>query len=152
VNLKLRDRRFDPSANRNLASLGDARVPLTNGQIDKMTQRYEQRFINHRANVIARTETTAAVNAGEMEMFQQAIDEGAIEPEDLTNTWITAGDERVRGSHSFMNGQKRPFGTPFQSGAGNLLRFPGDPNAPGSDTIQCRCVIRRVLGSRGGRR
>lgn len=148
---QLRDRRFDGSVSRALASRGADRVPLTPAQIDRMTERYRQKFVALRADTIARTETTQAVAAGDHEMFQQAIDEGAISASALKNVWITAGDERVRSSHRAMNGQQRPFGQPFTSGDGNSLRFPGDPNAPGSDTINCRCVIRRTLSRRGQR-
>lgn len=145
---QLRDRRFDATVRRGLLGQGADRVPLTEEQIDRMVERYRQRFVQHRAATIARTETTAAVSAGDQEMFQQAIDEGAIQPDDIKNVWITAADERVRDSHRAMNRQERPFGEPFVSGDGNLLRFPGDPSAPASDTIQCRCVIRRTLKRR----
>ena len=38
-----------------------------------------------------------------------------------------------------MGGQLRRRGVPFRSGNGNALRYPGDPQAPASDVIQCRC-------------
>lgn len=138
---KLRDRRFDPSIR--AAARGD-RV-LTSAQIDRMVERYEERFVAFRANTIARTETVAAVGAGDLEMFEQAIEQGVITPEAVTSTWHTARDERVRSSHRAMNNQERPFGEPFRSGAGNALRFPGDPLGPPSDTINCRCVVGRKI-------
>lgn len=144
---QLRDRRFDSTVRR--AARGE--IALSGVQIDRMVERYRERWVQYRSNVIARTETTAAVNAGDMEMFQQAIDEGAIDAEAVVQRWVTAGDERVRSSHRAMNGQEQPMGEPFMSGAGNRLRFPGDPLGPASDTIQCRCVIRRTLSERGRR-
>lgn len=138
----LRDKRFDRTVNR---AIKDG-LALTPKQVDRMVDRYRERYINYRANVIARSEALAATNAGDDEMWQQAIDKGIVDPDDVTSTWRTAADERVRDSHSFMNGQVRPFGEPFLSGNGNLLRFPGDPQAPTSDTIQCRCVRARTIG------
>ena len=138
---KLRDKRFDPSVR--AAARGD-RV-LTSAQIDRMVVRYEERFVAFRARTIARTETVAAVGAGDLEMWNQAIESGVVDPQDVINEWSTAADERVRPSHNFMNKQQQPFGEAFTSGAGNRLRFPGDPLGPPSDTINCRCVVGRAL-------
>ena len=82
------------------------------------------------------------------EMWQQAIDAGVVDAADVVGVWWTATDERVRPSHSFMHQQERPFGEPFVSGNGNNLRFPGDPAAPASDTINCRCVVARDIPAR----
>lgn len=137
----LRDRRFDPTIRRAIAS----DTALSSQQIERMTQRYRERFLVHRANTIARTEALRAIHAGDEVMWQQAVDNGTVQPEDITTRWVTASDERVRGSHSAMNGQEQPFGESFRSGSGNSLRFPGDPSAPGSDTINCRCVLDRTI-------
>ena len=133
---ELRDRRFDPTVRR-AASTGD---PLSTAQIDRMTDRYRQRFLAHRAEVIARNESFRAVHEGTDEMYEQAFDQGAIDPQTVTFTWHTAGDGRVRDSHEGMNGQTRPVGEPFITGAGNSIRFPHDPAAPVSETALCRCA------------
>lgn len=138
---ELRDRRFDPTIR--AAAAGD-RV-LTPAQIDRMVDRYQERFIQFRARTIARTETVAAIHEGDLEAWNQAIDSGVVQPGEIEQTWHTAGDERVRPSHNAMNGQEQPTGEPFLSGDGNQLRFPGDPLGPASDTINCRCVVAREL-------
>ena len=138
----LRDRRFDPTLNRLLGADGEG---LSAAQVDRMVERYEQRFIAHRSNVISRTESVRAVHEGDEDMWQQAVDNGSVRPEDITTRWVTSADERVRGSHSAMNGQLAEFGQPFTSGNGNQLRFPGDSMAPASDTINCRCVLDRTI-------
>lgn len=135
---ELRDRRFDSTV---AAVAAGRRGPLTAAQIDRMVERYRERWTAFRAQTVAETEALRAVNEGEEEMWLQAREEGEIQ--DVTSIWRTAGDERVRPSHSFMNGQERPLGEPFESGAGNRLRFPGDPAAPPSDTVRCRCVVAR---------
>ena len=144
LGLKLRDRRFDPSIR---AALRGERT-LAPAQIDRMVQRYEERFVAFRARTIARTETVAAVGAGDLELWDQAVESGIVAPTEVISRWKTAKDERVRSSHRAMDGQEQPFGEPFLSGAGNTLRFPGDPLGPASDTVNCRCVVGRALRRR----
>lgn len=132
----LRDRRFDRSI---LRAIRD-NEPLTGGQVDTMVGRYEARLRRHRSEVIARTEALRAVHQGTEEMYRQAIDAGQIRPEQLSRTWVTAQDERVRDSHQRLNGEVRAFGEVWEA-EGGVLRFPGDPAAPASETIQCRCVL-----------
>lgn len=134
---QLRDRRFDPSLIRSIS----IEEPLSKEHIDRMVTRYRERYIQYRSRVIARTESLRAVHQGTEEMYRQAIESGELEASQLTRAWDASGDANVRNSHSLMDGQVKPFGEAFISGAGNLLRYPGDPNAPGSDTIQCRCVL-----------
>lgn len=143
LNRELRDRRFDPAVRR-AARTG---IPLTNAQVDRMVERYRQRFIKHRAQTIARTEALRAANAGRFQMFIQAFEDGTLDPSQVTQIWNTAGDARVRNftnsatSHVSMDQQERPIGIPFTSGAGASLFFPGDPSAPSNDTIRCRCAV-----------
>lgn len=137
----LRDRRFDPTVRASV--LGER--PLTPAQVDRMVQRYQESYLAYRAETIARTEALRSVHDGAQEAYRQAIDLGVLAADDLVQEWITASDERVRGSHAFMHGQQRQIGEPFLSGAGNRLRWPGDVDAPGSETIQCRCVLTTVF-------
>jgi len=134
---KLRDARFDRTVRR--AVIDDK--PLSDAQINNMVSRYKSRWRNYRSEVIARTEALRAVHQGGEDMIAQAVEEGSIDPNTIERKWVTAKDERVRGSHRFMNQQKQPLQTAFLSGNGNLLSYPGDPGAPANDTIQCRCVL-----------
>ena len=141
LNRRLRDRRFDRTVQRAI----DSNEPLTNTQVNRMVDRYRQRFIKHRSEVIARTESLTAVHEANEAMYQQAFDEEALDPATITREWITAGDDRVRDSHEGMDGQRRKEGEPFITSFGNQLQFPGDRNAPASETIQCRCVVSRII-------
>jgi len=132
----LRDKRFDATIRRAIEN----QEPLTAEQIDKMVDRYRQRVLTYRSETIARTESLTAVHQGVENMYQQAIDDGILDRDSMEQTWHTAPDERVRGSHRFMHLQKRPMDEPFLSGLGNYLRYPGDPNAPVEDRIDCRCM------------
>lgn len=145
---ELRDKRFDRTVRRSIRD-GEA---LTDDQVDRMVGRYQDRYRRYRSETIARTETLRAVHEGADDMIDQAIEEGDVEREEIVREWITARDERVRYSHSFMSGQQRPAGEPFISGDGNLLERPGDYAAPPEDTINCRCVVTTRLepGRRAG--
>lgn len=140
---ELRDRRHD----RRIARI--ATDPLTRQEIDARVDAYHRRWIEFRAETIARTEALRSVHAGADEAWWQAIESGDVDPADVECEWNISGGvvargrrkgkSRTRDSHRAMSGQRQPFGTPFISGYGNLLRYPCDPNAPVSETANCRC-------------
>ncbi len=139
---RLRDRRFDSTVRR--AILEDR--PLTAAQVDRMVDRYRERLVAFRASTIARTEALRAVHAGSDEAYRQAIGAGLLDADQLERTWNTARDERVRASHRGLNGETRGVDETFPGLAGPL-RFPGDPNAPASETVQCRCALSTRIGA-----
>ncbi len=132
----LRDRRFDATIRRAIRS-GE---PLTATQIDRMVSRYSERMVTFRSNTIARTEALRAVHAGNDELYRQAVQDGSLDANQLKRQWVTARDERVRESHVLLNGLVRTLDETFP-GTGGPLRFPGDPDAPASETVQCRCAL-----------
>lgn len=134
---QLRDRRFDPTIR---ASIRDKK-DLTDAQINRIVDRYRERYIAFRAETISRTESLNAVHQGVFESYEQAFDSGQLQRDQIQRSWHTAGDGRVRDSHGSMNNQKRRANEPFVSGLGNQLQHPGDQSAPAADTIQCRCAV-----------
>lgn len=133
---ELRDRRFDPTVRRSQKT----KTPMSQKDIDRMVERYRDRVLKYRAETIARTEALSAVHAAIHNAYTQAVESGSLDRNVVEEEWITAHDERRRASHGFMHGQIRPMGEPFLSGDGNLLRYPGDIDAPASDRVNCRCV------------
>lgn len=134
----LRDARHDSVVENSIRT----NEPLTKKQVDVMVERYRERYIAYRARTIARTEAMDAANAASHEVYLQLADAGTVELDDLEQTWNTAKDNRVRDpAHTAMHGQKRKVGELFVSGLGNLLRRPGDPNAPAEERINCRCAV-----------
>jgi hypothetical protein len=133
---ELRDRRFDRTVRRAIRS-GDR---LTSKQVDTMVDRYRERYLKYRSEVIGRTEALRSAHQGSEEALRQATEAGHIAAGDLEREWVTARDKRVRDSHRDLNGMIRGVGETFPGDNGDL-RYPGDPNAPGSETIQCRCVL-----------
>lgn len=91
---------------------------------------YEQR-----AEVVARTEVHAAVNAGHEEGMALLGEHGPRFKE-----WLATSDGRTRPTHAAADGQAVPRDSAFVVG-GARLKFPGDPSGPAEEVIQCRCVV-----------
>jgi len=141
LNRALRDRRMDGIIQRAIEN----GQPLPEAKIDKLVEKYRERMLKYRSEVIARTESLRSTHAGVREMYDQAIESGDLDPRQIMHIWNTAGDERVRNfpksqtSHVTMHNQERMHGVPFTSGAGNMAFDPGTFGVA-VDDIQCRCV------------
>jgi GNAT superfamily N-acetyltransferase len=83
---------------------------------------------------IARTELAAAANGG--------MHAGWVASGVLTKYWRTVHDARVRLSHALAEGQKRPVQIPFTVGGWEAM-YPGDPQLPVSQRVNCRCTMTR---------
>lgn len=134
---QLRDGRFDRTV-RAAVRRGE---PLTEEQVSRMVGRYRERYVRYRSEVIGRTEALRSVHEGSEEMYQQAFEAGQIDPGKVSRSWTSARDGRVRDTHRSINGQTRLVGERFTSPSGAQLRYPGDPDAPAEETVQCRCAL-----------
>lgn len=90
-----------------------------------------------RAALVARTETTAALNAATLESARLEAKALGIEYEKV---WVCTIDQRTRDTHFAADGQRRALDAPFKVGAASLL-FPGDPSGPVETIANCRCTI-----------
>lgn len=133
----LRDRRFDASVRR-AASSGE---PLAREQIDRMVDAYHRRSLIARSETIARTEMLRTASAARDEAFRQTLEQAEIDPGEAVKTWRSTGDHRTRHSHRALNGQSVGIDEAFRSPSGASLRFPGDPMAPASEIVNCRCTL-----------
>lgn len=136
LNRNLRDKRFD----RTVRSAIKNDSPLSEAQIDRMVNRFRERTLSYRSENIALTEALTSVHQGVDALYKQAMDDGILDRDSLEQTWNTAVDERRRGTHKPMHKQKRKMGEYFITGAGVLMKYPGDPNAPANETVRCRCM------------
>jgi hypothetical protein len=132
---ELRDRRFDAAVKRAAAS-GE---PIPYDLREKMVTSYKNRALKYRADAIARTEAMAALHQSQDEAMRQAIDSGAINADQVTYIWNATQDDRTRESHAVMDGQEVGQDEPFITGNGVQLMYPGDPNGPPEEVINCRC-------------
>jgi HK97 family phage portal protein len=117
----------------------DVRKQLIEGvTANETTQQIGDRFrglfagATKRAMTIANTEVGRALNYARSIEMQNAPY--------TTKIWFTALDERVRMTHRAMHGARVLIGQPWVLGSGVSLRFPGDPNGPARETINCRCI------------
>lgn len=132
-----RDRRFD----RSVASAIREGRPVPAAIVASATDRYRARLLELRGTTIARTEALASLHAARQEAYLQAVEDGKIAESDIRRKWDSAGDMRVRHSHALLDGKTAGLREPFRSPSGALLMFPGDPSAPPSETINCRCSL-----------
>ena len=85
---------------------------------------------------IARTETTFATSFAAEQAAQIT---GLV----LQKEWIAADDSRTRPSHAAVDNVKVDKDDTFNVG-GVRMKYPGDPNAPASEVINCRCTVAYV--------
>lgn len=137
-----RDRRFDAAVRRSIES-GE---PLSQSMIDRIVVRYEDRLLQSRSEAIARTEALTSMQAAGHEAISQVVDDGLADADAITETWDSTLDNRTRPDHAAANGQTITHGQTFDVG-GYRMRYPGDTElgAPASQTIQCRCFIRKQI-------
>lgn len=105
-------------------------------------------FTPTRARVVARTETTRAVNGGAQDAYATAMLNGV----DLRKEWLTARDLDVRFDHDLLDGQRvhtgELFTIPEGEYAGAQARYPGDFHQAAL-VVNCRCTtIPVVIGAR----
>lgn len=83
----------------------------------------------------ARTAMTGAQNGGRIESYKRAESLGIK----MKMTWVATMDSRVRHEHAMLDGQTVDIDKPFKI-AGQEIKFPGDPTAPGYLVYNCRCT------------
>lgn len=101
----------------------------------KMLRQKFDYLADYQARRIVRTEATNAANYA-TEQAAVNLFPGA----DMTKTWKSGYDARVRDAHRAANNQVVPFNGKFSVG-GESLQRPGDPNGSASNVINCRCSM-----------
>ncbi|MGG5810927.1 phage minor head protein [Falsiroseomonas sp. CW058] len=142
---ELRDRRYDRSVIRSLAS----DEPIPRERVDAMVEAYQRRYIALRATTIARTEGLRASNLGGIAAAREASDAFNLQVE---KTWLATGDDRTRDSHRGLHGKTvTGIDAAFVLPNGVAIRHPHDPEAPAGETVNCRCTLQIRLTPRRGR-
>lgn len=96
---------------------------------------------NTRAYLIARTETGASVNMGQVATYQAT----GIEKKE----WLATYDDRTRESHLMMMGVIQDIDKPFEveraeGGIDNMM-YPLDPNGSVGNVANCRCSVAPII-------
>jgi uncharacterized protein with gpF-like domain len=95
---------------------------------------------------IARTEVAIASQQGSLKAAE------SMEIEGLEKEWVSIQDDRTRdgsrmgeADHYVMDGKRVPiddlFAVPLEGDSPTLMNAPGDPDAPASQVINCRCQV-----------
>lgn len=102
--------------------------------VQKAGDRYAARLLRYRAETIARTETVAAANEGQLQLWRQAQANGLLKA-NARRQWITTPDERLCPVCRPLNGKTAPLDGPFPGG---FMNPPAHPN--------CRCATGLSFG------
>ena len=127
-----RDKRFDRTI---LKAIRDGK-PLDAETINRIVGRYADSLLQLRGETIARTEAMVSLHASQFESMRQAIDSGAVSRQDVRKVWVATKDKRTRDTHAALDGESMGIDQPFSNG----LQYPGDPNGPPEEVINCRCT------------
>lgn len=106
----------------------DTIAEMLAGEFDKLS--------TTRAQLIARTETMASVNAGQAAVYKV---EGVEKKE-----WLATIDNETRDSHAAMDGVQVPIDEPFDVDGEQMMQ-PGDAAGGPGNTCNCRCTVMPVL-------
>lgn len=102
-----------------------------------LLSRYAEGLLKQRAEVIARTETMRALNAGQMALWRESIQHGMLDPAKTQRVWLTAADERVCTAICLpMHRQAVPLNKSFETGDGDEIESP-----PAHPRCRCRTVL-----------
>jgi hypothetical protein len=95
-----------------------------------------------RAIVIARTESSRALNSGHVEGIEYIEDDAGIQ---LGKTWVSVLGSTTRPTHAAMDDTTVPTREPFYLG-GHPCQFPGDADLPVEEVANCQCTITSAAG------
>jgi SPP1 gp7 family putative phage head morphogenesis protein len=119
----LRDGRHDATVLRAVRN----NAPLDQAMVDKMVARYKERYVQYRAQMIARTESIRASNVGQKEVWRQAQRQGLLDG--AVRVWISSGDDRECDICGDLDGETAGMDEEFAPG---ILHPPTHPS--------CRCT------------
>ena len=92
------------------------------------------------AKRIAQTERTRVQSQARSDTIREAAEAGVV----MHKRWSTRM-VNSRDSHVALNGVEIPEGEKFHTIWGNALSYPGDPDAPAREVINCRCILVPVV-------
>lgn len=151
LRLERRNKRYDEMIKRAIAN----DKPIPRETAERITTKLSNSYLKWRGEAIARTETLETVNRGRHESFRQGIQKTGYQENQVVRRWDSAGDGKVRHSHSALNGHKaRGLNTLFVSPlTGARFLYPGDKSngAGAAEVIHCRCMVTLRFDAFGGR-
>jgi hypothetical protein len=103
-------------------------------KLENMTDSYYEKMLDYRTTTIARTESMDAVNQGQLEVWDQAAEQGLYDPSKAVKRWIVTPDDRLCEACQDMDQQEVGMDESFDSPEFGEIDAP--PLHP-----SCRCIV-----------
>ena len=107
---------------------------------DRVMGYYESGGTLYDIQRIAETDATRIYNQGALDAVT-ANEKGTV----ANKRWVTMMDDRVRDTHSYLEGMEVPYNARFYTYDGDSAEAPGMFSLP-ENNINCRCVVEIVRG------
>jgi hypothetical protein len=137
LSLKLRDKRLDRSI---LKAINEGKG-LSAADAERVARLYANRALKYRGDQIAIHETHMALARAKRDAYQQQIDAGKLEAQDMTKTWRRTVSREPRMDHLMMAGKTVGFNEMFTLPDGIQCAGPHDPSLPVRHTAGCKCDL-----------
>lgn len=132
-----RDKRLDRTV---MKAIREGRG-LAPEEVERVTRLYANKALKWRGDQLAIHETHMALARSRMDAFQQQIDEGKLDAQDVTKKWRRTVSREPRMDHMMMAGKTVGFNELFTLPDGTTCTGPHDPNLPARHTIGCKCAL-----------
>ena len=133
-----RDKRLDRMV---LKAIREGRA-LAPEEAERVTRLYANRALKYRADTISILETHSALARSKRDAFQQQIDNGKLDAQDVTKRWRRTVSREPRIEHLAMAGKPAiPFNAKFTLPDGIQCDGPHDPNLPARHVVGCKCSL-----------
>lgn len=100
------------------------------------------------ARTVARTERTRVQGQARYEAIKE-LNKTLVGKRRYRKEWVARADEKTRDTHAELSGTVMLANAYFVTSSGARLMYPGDPNAPAEEVINCRCYIRKIAPKKG---
>ncbi len=132
----LRDKRFDSTVRKAI----DSGKPIPDAVRAKIVTAYEGRLLKLRGQTIGRTEAMTSLQQAKLEGARQLVDSGKATETQVRRVWRNSGLRNSRDSHVALNGETVGLNEAWISPvSGAAIMYPGDPQAPAGERINCAC-------------
>lgn len=132
-----RDKRLDRTV---LKAIREGRG-LAPEEVERVTRLYANKAMKWRGDQLAIHETHMALARSKMDAFQQQIDDGKLDAQDVTKKWRRTVSREPRMDHMMMAGKTVGFNELFTLPDGTRCTGPHDPSLPAKHTIGCKCAM-----------
>ncbi len=121
-------------------------IPIPEDVQTKLVQRYADRALQHRAEVIARTESARAAVKGQQLLWHDQIDRGLLDADRVRQVWLVTPDERLCPMCASIPGSRN------QPAVGDDFYVPytGDTVSGPPLHPQCRCDVALLVANADG--